>query len=86
MRAKIRSPLSALLMRSRGEEFLARYVIRESRRGRPLASILSDPYIANRSTAEERARLLERPEIVQTIGEQTIEDMRRDLSATRTAT
>lgn len=83
----MRNPLAALLMmRSRREEFLARYVIRESRRGRTLADILADPYIANRSTAEERARLLERPEIVQAIGEQTIEDMRRDLSGVRPTT
>jgi hypothetical protein len=81
----MRNPLAALLMRSRREEFLGRYVIRESRRGRSLADILADPYVANRSTADERARLLERPEVVQAIGEQTIEDMRRDLGSARPA-
>jgi hypothetical protein len=79
----MRNPLAALLMRSRREEFLARSVIRESRRGRSLADILADPYLANRSTADERARLLEQPEVVRAIGEQTIEDVRRDLSGAR---
>jgi hypothetical protein len=37
---------------------------------------MADPYVRNRSTAEERARLLERPEIVETIGAGVVAEMR----------
>jgi hypothetical protein len=80
----MRNLVSRLLpTRARRGDFLAQYVIRQSRRGRPLASILDDPYVKNRSTPEERARLLENPELVRTLGEQTIEEMRRSLGGTR---
>jgi len=82
---RIPNPFAALFTRSRREEFLAQYVLRQCRRGRPLADVLADPYVTNRSTPEERARLLERPEIVQAIGAQTIEELRRDLGAARAA-
>jgi len=83
----MRNVLSRLLLsRSRRADYLSQYVIRQSRRGRPLTSILDDPYVKNRSTPEERARLLENPELVQTLGEQTIEEMRRTLGAATTAT
>jgi hypothetical protein len=65
---KLRNPFASLFTRSRREEFLAQYVLRQSRRGRPLADVLADPYVTNRSTPEERARLLDRPEIVQALG------------------
>jgi hypothetical protein len=67
---KVRNPLSFLLARSRTEEYLARYVIREYRRGRTLSSVLEDPYVRNRSTPQDRARLFERPEVIQAIGDE----------------
>ena len=54
---------------SRREQLLAQYVVREHARGRPLVQIFGDPYLRNWSTAEERARLLERPEFVAALGE-----------------
>ena len=62
---------------SRREEFLARYVLREHGRGRPLEDILADPYVRNRSTPEERARLLERPDVVAALGDNALEGVRR---------
>ena len=50
---------------------LAAYVIREHRSGRPLQEILEDPYLKNRTTDEQRLRLLERPEVIRAIGEDT---------------
>lgn len=61
---KSRNPLAFLFAGSRREQFLARYVLRERARGRPLKDVLADPYIRNRSTPEQRARLLEDPELV----------------------
>ncbi len=55
------------------EEALAAYVIREHGQGRPVEEILEDPYLKNRATEEQRLRLLERPEVIRSIGEHTAE-------------
>jgi len=47
-------------------------VIREHERGRTLAEILEDPYIRNRATPNEVARLLDRPEVIHALGEGTV--------------
>ena len=73
------NPFAFLFPRSRRDEYLAEYVIREHERGRSLDDILADPYIVNRSTPEQRARLLERPDIVEAIGDHTVEAMKRSL-------
>lgn len=75
-----RSPLAFLFTRSKREDFLARYVLREHRRGRPLAEVLDDPYVRNRSTPEQRARLLERPDVAAAIGEHALSELRLLLS------
>ncbi|MDQ3859356.1 MAG: hypothetical protein M3327_13095 [Actinomycetota bacterium] len=53
------------------EEALAGYVVREHRLGRSIDEILEDPYLRNRTTEEQRLRLLERPEVIRAIGEDT---------------
>jgi hypothetical protein len=53
------------------EEALAAYVVREHRQGRSLEEILEDPYLKNRATDEQRVRLLERPEVIRAVGEDT---------------
>ena len=53
------------------EEALAAYVVREHRLGRSIDEILEDPYLKNRATDEQRLRLLERPEVIRAIGEDT---------------
>lgn len=59
--------------RSQSEDRIAQYVIREHERGRPLNEILDDPYIKNRTTEQERARLLDRPEVVRALGSDVVE-------------
>jgi hypothetical protein len=51
---------------------LSAYVIREHGRGRPLGEILDDPYIRNRSTPEQRQRLLDNPDVIRALGEDTV--------------
>ncbi len=51
---------------------LSAYVIREHERGRDLQEILDDPYIRNRTTEQERARLLDKPEVVRALGSDTV--------------
>jgi hypothetical protein len=74
-----RNPFAFLFVSSKREQYLAEYVVREYGRGRTLEDILADPYVRNRSTPTERGRLLERPEVVAAIGDQTAADMKRSL-------
>ena len=68
----IRSPFAFLFTRTRAEEVVAEYVIREHHRGRSLNEILDDPYVTNRLNPDQTRRLLDRPEIVQAVGNDTI--------------
>jgi hypothetical protein len=83
MRAMRRNPFTFLFVRPRRDQYLVRYVLREYARGRSLRDILEDPYVRNRSTPEERARLLERPEVVAAIGRQTVADLKLALADVR---
>ncbi|MBA2360129.1 MAG: hypothetical protein H0V79_04170 [Actinobacteria bacterium] len=69
----LRDIFKNLFARSSGEDRVAQYVIREHERGRDLTEILDDPYIKNRTTPQERARLLDRPEVVRALGKDTVE-------------
>jgi hypothetical protein len=64
-----RKPLDSLFAKSSRQDQLAAYVIREHGLGRSIEEILDDPYLRNRSTEEERRRLLERPDVIQAVGD-----------------
>ena len=68
-----------LFHRSSQEERLAAYVIREHDRGRSLEEILQDRYLQNRTTPQQRERLLDRPEVIRAIGDDTIESAKTTL-------
>ncbi len=76
----MRNPFSFLFARSSQEERLSAYVIREHERGRPLAEILEDPYVRNRATPQELARLLDRPEVIHALGESAVVTEQQRLS------
>ena len=76
----MRNPFSFLFARSSQEERLSAYVIREHERGRPLAEILEDPYVRNRCTDAEIARLLDRPEVIHALGESAVVTEQQRLS------
>ena len=78
----LRNPFSFLGARSSGEDRIAQYVIREHERGRPLVEVLDDPYVRNRLTPDQTKRLLDRPEVVHALGQDTVEATRREFSAT----
>jgi hypothetical protein len=65
----LRNPFSFLFARSSQEDRLAAYVIREHERGRALEEILDDPYVRNRATPQQVARLLDRPDVIHALGE-----------------
>lgn len=76
-----RNLFSIFFSTTRRDQYLARYLVRECGRGRSPDDVLADPYVVNRSTVEERGRLLERPDVVEAIGEQTIAEMRLTLAS-----
>jgi hypothetical protein len=71
----IRNPFAFLFVRRRGDEYVQRYIVREYASGRPLEEILDDPYVRNRTTDQQRARLLEDPELIAALGTQTARDL-----------
>jgi hypothetical protein len=64
---------SFLFQRSSAEEHVARYVVREHQRGRALDDILLDKYVQNRLSPEQQKRLLDRPEVIESIGKDDLE-------------
>ena len=79
----LRNPFSFLFAGSSHEDRVAAYVIREHERGRPLAEILDDPYVKNRTTSQERERLLDRPELIRAIGDDVIASVRGSSASAR---
>lgn len=65
----LRNPFSFLFARSGKEDRVSAYIIREHERGRSLKEILEDPYIRNRCTDQEMARILDQPELIHALGE-----------------
>ena len=64
----LRSPFSFLFAETRNEDRVAVYLVREHRRGRALEHMLHDPYVRSRLSEREIGRLLERPDLVRTLG------------------
>ena len=79
------SPFSFLFAKSSSEERIAAYIIREHDRGKAIDDILDDPYIRNRMTEQEVARVLERPDVLRAIGDDMVEAGRAALAQMRKA-
>ena len=67
-----------LFSKSEHVDRVAAYVIREHERGRALTEILEDPYVKNRTTPQERERLLDRPEVIRALGDDVVEQARAE--------
>jgi hypothetical protein len=72
----VRTPFSFLFARSQKEDLVAEHIVREHHRGRSLSDILKDAYVTNRLSPDKVDRVLERPEVIQSIGEDIIADRR----------
>ncbi len=73
---------SFLIQRTTKEERVADYVVREHARGRGLTEILEDHYVVNRlPLPSQRARLLDRPELIHAFGEHDVAAERETFSA-----
>jgi hypothetical protein len=66
--------------RSSQEERVAAYLIREHDRGRSIQEILDDPYVRNRASPQEIERVLERPDVIRSIGDDTAQAARNALA------
>ena len=62
------------------EERVAAYLIREHDRGRAVTDILDDPYVRNRCSEHEIARVLERPDVIRAIGDDLAEAAKEDMN------
>jgi hypothetical protein len=77
----LKDMFSFLFQRSTQEERVAQYVIREHDRGRTLHEILEDKYVVNRlQSPDQRARLLDRPEIMHAVGGDMVEAAKASLA------
>ena len=72
----MRSPLSVLFPRSTKEELVAQHIVREHHNGRSLDDILKDSYVTNRLSPEQIDRVLERPEVLHSIGDDIVAERR----------
>jgi len=70
MASRLREFFAGLFGRTRREQYLEQYVLREHARGRSFEEILNDRFVQNRTSEAERARLLDRPNIVAALGRQ----------------
>jgi hypothetical protein len=68
----VRTPFAFLFARSRKEEVVAEYVIREHHLGRPLAEILRDAYVKNRLSPQQVERLLDRSDVLHAVGDDMV--------------
>jgi hypothetical protein len=73
------NPFAFLFARSSAEERVLAYLLREHHRGRPLGEIMRDRYVQNRLTPQQQSRLLDRPELIQAVGDDTVEAARLSL-------
>ena len=80
-----RNPFTGLFTASRREQHLTLYILREVRRGRSLSDVLADAYVVNRATEEQRKRLLDRPELIEAIGDEAIADLKNAVDRARVA-
>ena len=62
-------------------ERISAYIVREHDRGRTLDDILDDPYVVNRCSPDEIARILERPEVITALGPSVAEAAKQSVDA-----
>ena len=81
----ILSPFGFLFAKSSGEDRVAAYIIREHDRGKAIDDILDDPYVRNRLSVQDVARVIERPDVLRAIGDDMVEAARAALDQMKKA-
>ncbi len=54
-------------------DWLCRYAVIQSHRGRPLREILTDRAVVERCGADTRRRLLDQPDVIEAVSQDTLE-------------
>ncbi|MGH3000830.1 MAG: hypothetical protein ACRDNM_16175 [Gaiellaceae bacterium] len=70
LRSFLQNPFSFLFAKSRTEEAVIAYLLREHGAGRRVDEILEDPYVQNRLTPEQQRRMLARPDVIHALSAQ----------------
>jgi len=70
LRSFLQNPFSFLFAKSRTEDVVIAYLLREHGAGRHVDDILQDPYVQNRLSAEQRKRMLSRADVIQALNQQ----------------
>jgi hypothetical protein len=68
----VRAFFGSIVPKSRKEDLVAEHIIREHHRGRSLEEILGDAYVTNRLAPDKVNRCLERPDVIQAVGEDLV--------------
>ena len=80
-----RNPFSFLFADRRSEKQVAAYIVREHKRGRSLDDILDDPYVHNRCSDKDIARVLESPEVIRALGDDIVAEQIKSLEESQKA-
>jgi hypothetical protein len=70
LRSFLQNPFSFLFAKSRTEDVVIAYLLREHGAGRHVDDILQDPYVQNRLSAEQQKRMLSRADVIQALNQQ----------------
>jgi hypothetical protein len=70
LRSFVQNPFSFLFAKSRTEEAVIAYLLREHGAGRRVDEILQDPYVQNRLSDEQQKRMLARADVIHALNEQ----------------
>lgn len=62
------------------EDWLARYIVTEARRGRRIADILDDRAVLRHSDASTRARVLDRSDVIQPLAKNAVALLRDEIA------
>jgi hypothetical protein len=62
------------------EDWLARHLVTESRRGRRLADVLQDPAVVRRCDARTRVSVLDRSDVIEALAENAVARVRAEIA------
>ncbi|HEY7259609.1 MAG TPA: hypothetical protein VH459_11090 [Gaiellales bacterium] len=62
------------------EDWLARYLVTQARRGRRTADVLQDPVVLRRTDAGTRARVLDRSDVIEALAENAVSQVREEIA------
>jgi hypothetical protein len=62
------------------EDWLARHLVTEARRGRRVTEILQDPVVLRRADPRTRAAVLDRSDVVEALAEDAVAQLREEIA------